>query len=197
MLATPSRWLRAIFQSGSARVIVDVSTSPATFFAAMAPPAAENVPMLVPMSQTGTSACFFRWAATASMSRACAGLMRKTAFIPLLVIGGSVDDRDHQSPRGEHVAGAHQKVRGAPLHRRRAGQPQRSVAAREQDHRGDGLLRRGDEDESLLDAARGLDGNEIGRRRVRGAGRGHQKGAGNQSRTQPWTTYRPTPPPRG
>ena len=82
MLATPSRWLCAIFQSGLARVIVDVSTSPDTFFAAMAPPAAENVPMLVPTSQTGTSACFFRCAATASMSRACAALMRNTAFIP-------------------------------------------------------------------------------------------------------------------
>ncbi len=60
MLATPSGWLPAIFQSGLARVIVDDSTRPSTPLAAMAPSAAENVPMLVPTSQTGALACCLR-----------------------------------------------------------------------------------------------------------------------------------------
>ena len=82
MLATPSRWLCAIFQSGLARVIVDVSTRPSMFLAAIAPSAAEKVPMLVPTSQTGTAASFFRCAATAPISPAWALPMRKMPFIP-------------------------------------------------------------------------------------------------------------------
>ena len=42
------------------RVTVDVSTRPSISFAAKPPFAAENVPMLVPISQTGTRACFLR-----------------------------------------------------------------------------------------------------------------------------------------
>ena len=60
MLATPSRWLWAIFHWGLERVIVDVSTRPSMSLAPIAPAAAENVPMLVPTSQTGTSASFLR-----------------------------------------------------------------------------------------------------------------------------------------
>jgi hypothetical protein len=60
MLATPSRWVAAIFQSGLVRVMVEVSTRPSTPADAIAPAAAENVPMLVPTSQTGTSVSFFR-----------------------------------------------------------------------------------------------------------------------------------------
>ena len=66
MLATPSGWLRAIFHSGLARVIVDDSTNPSTLLAAMAPSAAEKVPMLVPMSQTGALACCYAGSETQS-----------------------------------------------------------------------------------------------------------------------------------
>ena len=59
-LATASGWLAAIFQSGFERVIVDVNIRPSMPLAPIAPPAAENVPMLVPTSQTGTCACLFR-----------------------------------------------------------------------------------------------------------------------------------------
>ena len=44
--------------------------------------AAENVPMLVPISQTGALLSDFSWATTAAMSSMRSLLMRKIAFIP-------------------------------------------------------------------------------------------------------------------
>src|SRR5215467_86503 len=80
MLATPCP--AATFHSGLDRVIVEISTNPSTSAAAIAPLAAEKVPMLVPTSQTGTLARPLRYLVTALISSACSLLMRKLGFIP-------------------------------------------------------------------------------------------------------------------
>jgi hypothetical protein len=56
MSVTPFGWLFAIAHWGLARVTVDVSTKPSMSLPAMAPLAAEKVPMLVPISHTGAAA---------------------------------------------------------------------------------------------------------------------------------------------
>lgn len=107
----------------------------------------------------------------------------------LLLVGWRIDDGHHEVVGRELVARPHKEVALAPLHGRCALQAERAVTAGKQDDGSDRLVGL-DENESLLDAARRLNGHQAGFLCVRGSRGGQQQSNERSNNTKNNRHYR-------